>query len=218
MGLIAYFPFSGNANDFSGSGNNGTIYGGVTQTSDRFGSSSKAFSFDGASGYIEIPSLNSLPYSPISLSAWVVISSYFPLSAGHKFRSIMGRQQFGNTSCGMLGFYADQNVNNGGYDNTFSWWMGGLSSPDFSYSKIVPIERTWIHLVYTEDVNGNFNYYLNGVLTNSGVNTTVQNSNISFRIGAGIAPNSYFWDNKIDDIRIYKRILNSSEVIALYNE
>ena len=35
-GLVAYYPFNGNANDASGNGNNGTVNG-ATLTTDRFG-------------------------------------------------------------------------------------------------------------------------------------------------------------------------------------
>jgi len=35
-GLVAYYPFNGNANDESGNGNNGTVNG-ATSTEDRFG-------------------------------------------------------------------------------------------------------------------------------------------------------------------------------------
>ncbi len=35
-GLVGYWPFNGNANDESGSGNNGTVNG-ATLTTDRFG-------------------------------------------------------------------------------------------------------------------------------------------------------------------------------------
>jgi len=45
-GLVAYYPFNGNANDESGNGNNGTVYG-ATLTTDRFGNTNKAYSFDG---------------------------------------------------------------------------------------------------------------------------------------------------------------------------
>jgi hypothetical protein len=43
-GLVAYYPFNGNANDESGTGNNGTEYGGVTYGN---GITGKAASFDG---------------------------------------------------------------------------------------------------------------------------------------------------------------------------
>jgi len=45
-GLVAYYPFNGNANDESGNGNNGTVNG-ATLTSDRFGNANSAYSFDG---------------------------------------------------------------------------------------------------------------------------------------------------------------------------
>ena len=37
-GLVAHYPFNGNANDESGNGNNGTVNG-ATHTTDRFGNS-----------------------------------------------------------------------------------------------------------------------------------------------------------------------------------
>ncbi|MBF0574179.1 MAG: hypothetical protein HQK69_10565 [Desulfamplus sp.] len=45
-GLVAYYPFNGNANDESGNGNNGTVDG-ATMTADRNGNANSAYSFDG---------------------------------------------------------------------------------------------------------------------------------------------------------------------------
>jgi hypothetical protein len=45
-GLVGYWPFNGNANDISGNGNNGTVNG-ATLTTDRFGNTNSAYSFDG---------------------------------------------------------------------------------------------------------------------------------------------------------------------------
>ena len=42
-GLVGYWPFNGNANDESGNGNNGTVNGGVSSTSDRNGDANAAF-------------------------------------------------------------------------------------------------------------------------------------------------------------------------------
>ena len=47
-GLVAYYPFNGNANDASGNGNNGTVNG-ATLTTDRFGDVGKAYSFNDSS-------------------------------------------------------------------------------------------------------------------------------------------------------------------------
>ena len=52
-GLIAYYPFTGNANDSSGFGNNGIVSGSIL-TSDRFDKNNSAYYFNGASNYIKI--------------------------------------------------------------------------------------------------------------------------------------------------------------------
>jgi hypothetical protein len=45
-GLVAYYPFNGNAKDESGNENNGTVNG-ATLTKDRFGKKNSAYDFDG---------------------------------------------------------------------------------------------------------------------------------------------------------------------------
>jgi hypothetical protein len=54
-GLDAWYSFNGNANDESGNGNNGILYG-ATLTSDRFGNPNGACSFNGLGNYIQLPS------------------------------------------------------------------------------------------------------------------------------------------------------------------
>ena len=49
-----YLPFERNANDFSGNGNNGTVYG-ATLEDGKFG---KCLSFDGVDDYVSIPQVN----------------------------------------------------------------------------------------------------------------------------------------------------------------
>ena len=55
-GLIAYYPFSGNANDESGNGLNGTVHG-ASLTDDCLGNINSAYYFDGVNNnIIELPS------------------------------------------------------------------------------------------------------------------------------------------------------------------
>ena len=56
-GLVGYWPFTGNANDVSGTGNNGTVSA-ATLTTDRFGNANGAYSFNGTTSYIGIPTIN----------------------------------------------------------------------------------------------------------------------------------------------------------------
>jgi hypothetical protein len=70
-GLIAYYSFSGNANDESGNGNDGVAHN-VALTEDRFGNPNSAYNFS-SSSYVIIPhsSLLSIGSSDYSISVWI---------------------------------------------------------------------------------------------------------------------------------------------------
>ena len=72
-GLVAYYPFNGNASDESGNGYDGTEFGGVAPTTDRFGNADSAYSFDGVDDFVTIPSapFNFSSQSALTVSAWV---------------------------------------------------------------------------------------------------------------------------------------------------
>src|SRR6185312_11005406 len=76
-GLVAYYPFTGNANDISGNGNN-PIFNNATLTTDRFGNPNSAYSFNGVDNYIQIPNSPSLnPANQISICAWVKAAGFY---------------------------------------------------------------------------------------------------------------------------------------------
>jgi len=68
-GLVAYYPFNGNANDQSGNGNNGNVFGAVFET---YSPGQTALRFDGtAATFVVIPRSASLePQDAITLSLW----------------------------------------------------------------------------------------------------------------------------------------------------
>jgi hypothetical protein len=70
--LVAYFPFSGNAKDYSKNGFIGTIHG-TNLTTDRFGNKKSAFYFDGENDYIDLSRYASLLNfkEPATISFWV---------------------------------------------------------------------------------------------------------------------------------------------------
>src|ERR1039458_4334352 len=68
-GLVAYYPFNGNANDASGNGFNGTVDGAVL-TTNRFGVPEGAYYFDGVSAYITTPVRSSEFTNDFTASAW----------------------------------------------------------------------------------------------------------------------------------------------------
>ncbi len=72
-GLVANYLFSGNANDTSGNNNNGTVVG-ASMSMDRFGNPNSAYSFNGTSDYISLPSGNTSSLNIISdytISFWI---------------------------------------------------------------------------------------------------------------------------------------------------
>jgi hypothetical protein len=66
-GLAASYPFSGNANDATGTAH-GTVFG-AALTSDRFGTPNAAYVFDGTDDYIEAPA-SSLPTAERTVAIW----------------------------------------------------------------------------------------------------------------------------------------------------
>ena len=85
--LVAYYPFTGNADDASGNGHHGTVHG-ATLTEDRFGNPGQAYSFDGVDDYINIPNHDSLNFrNSLSINFWMRVDQFlarevFPISHG----------------------------------------------------------------------------------------------------------------------------------------
>jgi hypothetical protein len=198
-GLVAYYPFNGNANDESGNGNNGTQYG-VTCTNDRFGNQNSAFFFDGVDDNIEILHSGSLNITEgISISFWTKFETsgpyYYPPIFIYKYL-VWGTWQREN----------DINWEIFTYDGQFNVW-----ALDFDFNK-------WYHFVVKYD-GSNISIYVNGQLNVSApahgsIKTSTNNVYISRHNNGG----DYYFDGTLDDFRIYNRALNDAEINYLYNE
>ena len=67
-GLVAQYPFDGNASDMSGNGNHGTVYG-ATLIPDLHGYPDQAYDFDGSDDYINLG--NQIPIAESFTILWV---------------------------------------------------------------------------------------------------------------------------------------------------
>ena len=77
LGLKAYYPFSGNANDVSGNNNN-PIFNNAALVNDRFGNTNSAYHFNGINNYMQIPNSPTLNFAnQISLVAWVKPTGFY---------------------------------------------------------------------------------------------------------------------------------------------
>ena len=67
-GLVTFYPFDGDANEFSGQGNNPT-YVGATLTQDRFGNPESTYSFGGRVGdFIQVPNSASINVNTVRVN------------------------------------------------------------------------------------------------------------------------------------------------------
>jgi hypothetical protein len=90
-GLVAWYPFNGNANDESGNGNDGEVTGAISHE-DRFGNSSSALAFDGNEDDVRMssPQLDTVfsGFNAVTMSIWVFGS---PESVDGEHRNLMGK-------------------------------------------------------------------------------------------------------------------------------
>jgi len=114
-GLVAYYPFNGNANDESGNGNHGTVNG-ATLTDNRFGNPNSAYNFDGSNDYIDAPT--NFGYTTFTVTAWIKLKThqcYAGIVDGYhnKWEFVMDCQDGGKK----LEFALWKSENNSGYND-----------------------------------------------------------------------------------------------------
>lgn len=209
-GLVAYYPFNGNANDESGNGNNGTVYG-ASLVTDRGGKSNNAYSFDGYNDYIKINDNNTIRPSNISISIWVNL-----LKKNEKYK-ILGKLKYANASKEQYALGVTK-------DNFFIFYIKRNSNcqPGKGWvsvkSKTKYMTNNWYFLTTTYD-GKNLKLFINGNLENSiYLNGGIDNcSGGNLSIGRWWQNDNQRYKGKLDDIRIYNRALNEAEIQALYS-
>lgn len=206
-GLVAYYPFDGNANDESGNGNDG-VNNNASLTSDRYGNPSQSYDFNGVNSYIEMQDTADFTVSSLTISAHVRTNS-----------NKISQAVFSNYGINVTG--------NSWYTlHLYPYLLPKLQVDNGSYSPQVTSlgevsKDEWIQVVGSyNDTEQVLRIYVNGELLgenfisfSSPINPT-GNSTIGVQLNRSEG-GSYF-DGQIDDVRIYDRALSTSEVSALY--
>lgn len=213
QGLVGYWPFCGNANDDSGNGNNGTVNG-ATLSTDRFGNSNSAYSFDGNNDLIKINHSSTLNTFPMSISLWC-----------------KGNSQYGS----LISKYTSCSSNNGwqlhtmeGKISTYSYnFLGGAFLNCDGDANTIISDNNWYNIVSTYDLSG-VKIYVNNVLVltkpyigngSMSAPTNTQDVYIGTELNSiNCSPYNTFYSGTIDDIGIWNRVLTPIEVTQLYSQ
>ena len=197
-GLIAYFPFNGNANDESGKNNHGVVTG-ATLTTDRFGQTNKAYNFNGTNNWI-IASVPQIPTgsNPRTISVWAKATPDPTRGVGLVYYGLPVNRET---------FAIMQN------NSPYTWCVGTHGGGNGVDTGIV-VDSSWHHVVasYSDKLRIYFDGQLKGEAT-----LTINTGFSSLFIGASVdLISGQAYPGVIDSVRVYDRALNASEVNVLY--
>ena len=221
-GLVAEYPFSGNANDTTGNGHDG-ITQNATLTTDRFGFTDAAYAFNGNASYIQIPASPQLDNTNFSVCAWVNFSGVLPgntAGGGTVFTRLWNGS---NTSSlqDVVGLqsYFNENVTlyNGDRLENSTGSCGEASLHDTNAFSL----GDWTFVCVTKQ-GKLLKTYLNGSLCQAadlGCELNPYVNPADWLIGAQIDFGGVWapWLGKIDDVKMYNRGLLDFEVASLYH-
>lgn len=204
--LVAYFPFNGNANDESGNGHNGTIFG-ATITTDRYNLAGKAYNFIYNGFYsdnIELPGTSDINFSGtgFTLSAWVNFSG--AAGAGNNY-PIISKHNCGEQSGYILMLY----------NSKLTFWLAGSAGYNVLSTTDDYTDNSWHQVTAVYD--GITQYiYVDGVLKNSIAFSYNTFNTANLALGGYNGCNGGF-NGKVDEVKIFNLALTANEIQSEYN-
>ncbi len=201
-GLIAWYPFTGNADDSSGNGNNGTVFG-ATLTMDRFSNPNSAYTFNGTNTYIISPGGNQYVNSKFSVSYWI---NYAPntfsftgcvVALGSSSSCLWGTAYINSTP----GLSLEAGIGCGGSSSTV---VEKIDS------------NTWYNMTYVV-----FDSLVTVYVNAAPIGTEIISlgggcSTANLYFGVDIFSSSEYLTGQMDDIGIWNRELTQCEITQLY--
>jgi hypothetical protein len=190
--LVAYYPFDGDARDYSGNGNDGTNHGATFVS----GISGQALRFDGTDDYVSAPvNINPDVMPQMTMAAWVRADD----------------------DSGMTLISHD----NGGFDRTididyrgggWGWSAFSGSGGVLGYYPVTIGQWVFIAAVYDQEAS-TVKLYVNDALYEE--TGSLASGWDYVNIGKNPSFGAYFYGT-IDEVRIYNYALSAAEIQALY--
>ncbi len=224
-GLVAYYPFNGDALDKGQYGFDGTVVG-ANLTSDKDDLEDQAFQFDGIDDYISTSTeIDQLLGDGFTFAAWINLAKLDQETYHTVFSNYNGNSPTGNCNT-RIGFHFS--IKEDGALRIFYAWDGNDRYGRDTNVNLIQV-NTWYHVVTCWDGNiapSGFKLYINaervdefdyseGFFNCGGFLESLD----SIRIGineCGISESlCHPFNGIIDEVRIYNRQLNADEIEAL---
>jgi len=205
-GLIAFYPFDGNAKDWSGNGYDG-VENSTSASVGRFGQEGGALKFDGVKTYIEIPYFADVNGDNGTICFW--IKTRDSVSAGKQAAVI---SKIDTVGMGYVISVYDL------YDYWFEYKIPHLRAADFMRT-VYRGESEYQFIAVTFSIH-KLTYYYQGKPTmdctiNGGF--VFNNNKQALLIGKSRISEYVYFKGEIDDLLIYNRELSKDEILKLYN-
>ncbi|MCF7827014.1 MAG: T9SS type A sorting domain-containing protein [Candidatus Marinimicrobia bacterium] len=213
-GLIASYPFDGNANDVSGHEIHGMVEG-ATLTEDRFGNENSAYYFDGGNDVIALGNDPRLSPNLISVTAWFSSNSQ---SVGSPATQFIIRNKLWGYSISMNSLVNLETPHIGGIASVF-YIDGETTQYKFVSNETTYNDGQW-HFVVASFDGLVYKFYIDGQVVYQ--DSSIAPGSIYYQpmgtaIGRGLDEWSNAFEGKIDDVEIYNHALTSEEIDAAYH-
>ncbi|MCB9265003.1 MAG: T9SS type A sorting domain-containing protein [Lewinellaceae bacterium] len=201
-GLVACYPFEGNANDESGNNWHGIIFGNPLFLD---GVRGKAIYLDGTNDYVRISDNFQLP-DTFTITAWIKTENI-----GREWQTLFTKRGSNGYS-----FWSGLHKDKSNYKSNF--WVTNQDNID-SNSNI--FDNEWHHVCWVGFQNGQemeiqvYIDYLEGFPDNIGVISSISQHTGIVTIGAEVPLQNDNFEGYIDDLRIYDRALSEEEISCI---
>jgi len=211
-GLVAYYPFNGNANDASGNGNHGAVHG-ATLTEDRFGNPNSAYYFDGQSWIVVKDDQTIKPSNALTISAWIKIDDFSNINDYLRIISKHGEVTEAGGSHGSYQLVTGRKKERG----TCYFTLRTSTKYNSTTTKSAVSLNKWHLITATWDGSTAKLYFDEEIVAIGNFTGNIKYDNNSLYIGRdGYYPQNLF-TGCIDEVRIFNKELNAREVIGLFN-
>lgn len=205
FGLIAHYPFLTEANDHSGYKNNPS-FNNALLTSDRFGNPNSTYKFNGIDNFIKIPNSSYLvtPVNSISISSWIQIDQWY-----NDFAPILCKSENYQTS---LAAYELMLMNRPNEKGIHFMLNGNFIFQSYEFQL-----NQWYHVVATWDGKLCYFYVNNNYIGSKPYSGQLISNDQPLILGKDVPGQTEYLNGKLDDVRIYNRVLSDFDINQLYS-